>query len=99
MPFRPPQARALLAVLLTRVGRPVSIAEIVDILWGPSAPDTAPNAVHGHVSTLRRLLEPGLPARERGRSGRRSCGRRSCRCPRPGARRRRRSRSRRCNRR
>ncbi|MEU4421824.1 tetratricopeptide repeat protein [Actinoplanes sp. NPDC024001] len=67
IPFRPPQARAVLAVLLTRVGRPVTLAELVDVVWGPSAPNTAANAVHGYVSTLRKLLEPGLPARDPGR--------------------------------
>ncbi|GAA3241561.1 BTAD domain-containing putative transcriptional regulator [Dactylosporangium siamense] len=64
--LRPPQARAVLALLLSRVGRPVSLADIVDVVWGPSAPDAAANAVHVHVRTLRRLLEPGLPARDSG---------------------------------
>ncbi|XVU21563.1 AfsR/SARP family transcriptional regulator [Actinoplanes sp. CA-054009] len=57
--LRPPQARSLLAVLLARVGRPVSMTDMLDVLWGPSPPDAATNAVHVHVRTLRRLLEPG----------------------------------------
>ncbi|WP_326559769.1 AfsR/SARP family transcriptional regulator [Micromonospora sp. NBC_01796] len=69
-----PQVRALLAVLLAQVGTPVSLAEIVDVLWGQDPPATATNAVHGHVGALRRLLEPSLGAREHGRWLSRSAG-------------------------
>ncbi|WP_326559770.1 AfsR/SARP family transcriptional regulator [Micromonospora sp. NBC_01796] len=69
-----PQVRALLAVLLARVGTPVSLAEIVDVLWGQDPPPTAVNAVHGHIGTLRRLLEPALGPREPGRWLGRSAG-------------------------
>ncbi|MBG0569226.1 AfsR/SARP family transcriptional regulator [Actinoplanes aureus] len=64
--LRPPQARAVLAVLLARVGMPVSIPDVLDVVWGPSVPSAAVNAVHVHVRTLRRLLEPGLPTRDNG---------------------------------
>ncbi|GIH02790.1 SARP family transcriptional regulator [Rhizocola hellebori] len=64
--LRPPQARAVLAVLLARVGRPVSVTDMLDVVWGPQAPDAAANAVHVHVRTLRRLLEPELVARDGG---------------------------------
>ncbi|MEV4629661.1 BTAD domain-containing putative transcriptional regulator [Micromonospora sp. NPDC049523] len=69
-----PQVRALLAVLLAQVGTPVSLAEIVDVLWGQDPPATATNAVHGHVGSLRRILEPALGAREHGRWLSRSAG-------------------------
>ncbi|MGW8878672.1 AfsR/SARP family transcriptional regulator [Streptomyces mirabilis] len=61
-----PQERALLALLLVRAGQPVSVSEIVDVLWGGRPPDTAVNVVHRHVGALRRLLEPGLPTRATG---------------------------------
>ncbi|MFF5533504.1 BTAD domain-containing putative transcriptional regulator [Streptomyces cinerochromogenes] len=62
-----PQARTLLALLLLRAGQPVPVPEIVDALWGPGPPPTALNVVRRHVGSLRRLLEPGLPARAAGR--------------------------------
>ncbi|MET8446845.1 BTAD domain-containing putative transcriptional regulator [Streptomyces sp. NPDC005209] len=61
-----PQERALLALLLIRAGQPVTVSEIVDVLWGWDPPDTAVNVVHRHVGSLRRLLEPGLPNRATG---------------------------------
>ncbi|MEU4037333.1 AfsR/SARP family transcriptional regulator [Streptomyces collinus] len=59
--------RALLALLLVRAGQPVETAEIIDVLWGPNPPGTALSMVRRHVGSLRRLLEPGLPARGTGR--------------------------------
>ncbi|MEU4163603.1 BTAD domain-containing putative transcriptional regulator [Actinoplanes sp. NPDC026670] len=69
-----PQVRTLLAVLLAQAGRPVGLDAIVDLLWGQEPPSTAVNALHGHVGTLRRLLEPGLGARRQGRWLLRSAG-------------------------
>ncbi|MGW3137623.1 AfsR/SARP family transcriptional regulator [Streptomyces sp. NPDC001139] len=62
-----PQERALLALLLVRAGQPVPVSEIVEVLWGPCAPHSAVNVVRRHVGALRRLVEPGLPARAVGR--------------------------------
>ncbi|WP_317447015.1 AfsR/SARP family transcriptional regulator [Streptomyces collinus] len=62
-----PRERALLALLLVRAGQPVETAEIIDVLWGPNPPGTALSMVRRHVGSLRRLLEPGLPARGTGR--------------------------------
>ncbi|MEU1181134.1 BTAD domain-containing putative transcriptional regulator [Streptomyces sp. NPDC005820] len=62
-----PQERAFLALLLTRAGQPVAVGEIVDVLWGAEPPRSAVNVVRRHVGSLRRLLEPGLPARAEGR--------------------------------
>ncbi|MFI5793702.1 AfsR/SARP family transcriptional regulator [Streptomyces sp. NPDC051677] len=62
-----PQERAFLALLLVGAGQPVALAEIVDVLWGAAPPHSAVNVVRRHVGSLRRLLEPGLPARAAGR--------------------------------
>lgn len=58
-----PQQRALLAVLLINAGHPLSLREIVAVLWGSEPPDTADNLVHRYVGVLRRLFEPGLTGR------------------------------------
>ncbi|MEU3783278.1 BTAD domain-containing putative transcriptional regulator [Streptomyces sp900129855] len=62
-----PQERAFLALLLVGAGQPVALGEIVDVLWGAAPPHSAVNVVRRHVGSLRRLLEPGLPARAAGR--------------------------------
>ncbi|OXM59296.1 AAA family ATPase [Amycolatopsis vastitatis] len=62
----PRQQAVLLAVLLARVGQPVSRAELIDLLWGQEAPASALNVIHKYVGSLRRLLEPGLTLREAG---------------------------------
>ena len=51
--------RALLALLLVKRGRVVSVDAIVHALWGESPPGTAAKAVQGYVSHLRRLLPEG----------------------------------------
>ncbi|MHA5054568.1 AfsR/SARP family transcriptional regulator [Streptomyces sp. SD15] len=61
-----PKERALLALLLVRADEPVGMSEIVDTLWGHRPPPTAVNVVRRLVGSLRRLLEPGLPARATG---------------------------------
>lgn len=63
----PPQQRAVLALLLARSGRPVSLAELVDLLWPADPPASAVNIVHRYIGTLRRGLEPDLPPRAAGR--------------------------------
>jgi DNA-binding SARP family transcriptional activator len=62
----PPQQQCLLALLLAREGHPVSTAELIELLWGPASPPSAVNVIHKYVGALRRLLEPGLPARAPG---------------------------------
>jgi len=62
-----PQRRVVLAILLVHAGRPASLGEIVDVLWGEDPPASAVNVIHRHIGTLRRLLEPGLSPREAGR--------------------------------
>ncbi|MEV4139932.1 BTAD domain-containing putative transcriptional regulator [Dactylosporangium sp. NPDC049742] len=62
----PPQQAYLLALLLTRAGRPVSAAELIDLVWDDDMPTSALNIVQKYVGALRRLLEPGLSARNPG---------------------------------
>ncbi|MGV9455306.1 AfsR/SARP family transcriptional regulator [Streptomyces sp. NPDC003635] len=57
------QQRVVLAVLLLRIGRPVSRDHLVDAVWGRSVPARAHNLVQRHVSGLRRVLEPERPPR------------------------------------
>ncbi|MBB2946591.1 DNA-binding SARP family transcriptional activator [Actinoplanes lutulentus] len=59
----PPQQTFLLAVLLARVGRPVSVSELIDLMWGDDAPASAVNVIQKHIGALRRLLEPAAAPR------------------------------------
>jgi predicted ATPase/DNA-binding SARP family transcriptional activator len=51
-----PQQRALLALLLLRMGEVVAVDDLVEGLWGPLPPETAQKALHGHISALRKRL-------------------------------------------
>ncbi|MEU6341990.1 BTAD domain-containing putative transcriptional regulator [Streptomyces sp. NPDC046977] len=62
----PPQQAYLLAVLLARAGEPVSIGELVDLIWAENVPASAVNILQKYAGALRRLLEPALAAREPG---------------------------------
>ncbi|MEH1163988.1 BTAD domain-containing putative transcriptional regulator [Micromonospora sp. CPCC 205539] len=62
----PRQQRSLLALLLTRVGRPVSMTDLINLIWGDDPPLSAVNVIHKYVGALRRLLEPDLPLRSSG---------------------------------
>jgi DNA-binding SARP family transcriptional activator len=53
------RGRALLALLALHAGEPVSADRLIDQLWGESPPPTARTVVHGLVSRLRGVLEPG----------------------------------------
>jgi DNA-binding SARP family transcriptional activator len=61
------QQRLILALLLAHAGQPVGVSDIVEVLWGQRPPQSAVNVVHRYVGALRRLFEPGLPARSAGR--------------------------------
>ena len=58
-----PQQRAVLAVLLTQPNQTVPLDRLVDLLWGENPPSRAAAVVQGHISTLRRVLEPDRPTR------------------------------------
>ncbi|MET7395182.1 BTAD domain-containing putative transcriptional regulator, partial [Dactylosporangium sp. NPDC005572] len=62
----PRQQAYLLALLLARAGRPTSTTELIDLMWGDNAPASALNVIHKYVGSLRRVLEPQLPARGTG---------------------------------
>lgn len=65
-PLKPagPRQRALLAALLVRARQPVSLAGLIDALWGENPPVSAVANVHTYVSRLRRdLTDIGLPGR------------------------------------
>ncbi|WP_328749960.1 tetratricopeptide repeat protein [Streptomyces sp. NBC_00285] len=59
-----PQQRAVLATLLLRRGRAVSLAELLDAVWGEEQPTAAVSVLRTYVSRLRKVLEPGLGADE-----------------------------------
>ncbi|MBL6279230.1 thioesterase family protein [Micromonospora fiedleri] len=63
----PRQQRLILALLLARGGEPVGTAEVVSMLWGSQPPASAVNIVHRYVGNLRRLFEPEIGPRVRGR--------------------------------
>ncbi|MEV6170825.1 BTAD domain-containing putative transcriptional regulator [Streptomyces sp. NPDC051954] len=52
-----PQQRVVLAVLLLRRGRPVTVAEFVDAVWGEAPPPAAVSVLRTYASRLRKLLE------------------------------------------
>ncbi len=55
--------RALLGVLALTPDKPVRRRALVDALWGEQPPVSAVNVLQTHVKHLRRILEPGRPAR------------------------------------
>ncbi|WP_284746725.1 AfsR/SARP family transcriptional regulator [Amycolatopsis sp. RTGN1] len=62
-----PQQRAILALLMAKLGHPVSMAKIVEVIWCADPPPSAANVIHRHIGAIRRLLEPLLPERAAGR--------------------------------
>ncbi|XVU21237.1 AfsR/SARP family transcriptional regulator [Actinoplanes sp. CA-054009] len=62
----PRQQAYLLALLLARVGRPVSTSELIDLMWGDDVPGSALNIIQKYVGALRRILEPAVPSRTTG---------------------------------
>jgi DNA-binding SARP family transcriptional activator len=61
-----PQRQALLGLLAMRSNRVVSRSELVDGIWGADPPSSAVNALHVHVTRLRRTLEPRRASRAPG---------------------------------
>ncbi|WP_051900551.1 AfsR/SARP family transcriptional regulator [Streptomyces aureus] len=53
-----PKVRVLLTALLLQANRTVSKDALVEALWGPRPPATAPSSLFNHVTRLRRQLAP-----------------------------------------
>ncbi|MDR6981198.1 DNA-binding SARP family transcriptional activator [Streptomyces sp. 3330] len=58
-----PKQRALLALLVSKVGEPVAVDVIVEELWAGSPPPSAIASLQAYVANLRRVLEPGRAPR------------------------------------
>lgn len=58
-----PKQRALLALLVSHVGRPVSVDVLLETLWEGHPPPSAMTSVQAYVANLRKLLEPNRPPR------------------------------------
>ena len=58
-----PKQRALLAVLLVHANQVVALDRLIEELWGEQPPAQATASLQAYVSNLRRVLEPGRPAR------------------------------------
>ena len=67
IPLGAGQQQALLALLLLRANETVSRDRLVHELWGERPPSTAAKALQGHVSALRKLLEPDRASGAAGR--------------------------------
>jgi DNA-binding SARP family transcriptional activator/Tfp pilus assembly protein PilF len=61
-----PQRQALLGLLAMRSNRVVSRSELIDGIWGQDPPSSAVNALHVHLTRLRRTLEPDRASRAPG---------------------------------
>jgi DNA-binding SARP family transcriptional activator len=53
-----PKQRALLALLVSKVGQPVAVDMIVEELWTGNPPPSAITSLQAYVANLRRVLEP-----------------------------------------
>lgn len=58
-----PKQRALLALLVSQVGRPVAVDVMREELWVGPPPPSAVTSLQAHVANLRRVLEPGRAPR------------------------------------
>jgi DNA-binding SARP family transcriptional activator len=58
-----PKQRALLALLVSKVGQPVAFDVIIEELWTGYPPPSAVSSVQAYVANLRRALEPGRAPR------------------------------------
>jgi DNA-binding SARP family transcriptional activator/tetratricopeptide (TPR) repeat protein len=58
-----PKQRALLALLVSRVGQPVAVELMLDALWAGHPPPSAMTSLQAYVANLRRALEPNRAPR------------------------------------
>src|SRR5262245_26102177 len=59
-PIRGPKRSALLALLLLEAPRPVTVARLLDELWGDDSPATAVASLQMHVAALRKVVPDRL---------------------------------------
>jgi DNA-binding SARP family transcriptional activator len=59
----PRKQRALFALLVSRVGRPVAVDVLLEELWAGAPPPAAMASLQAYVANLRRVLEPDRPPR------------------------------------
>ena len=59
-----PKQRAALALLVSQVGRPVSVDVMLEELWDGQPPPSAITSLHAYVANLRRVLEPNRAPRK-----------------------------------
>ncbi|GAA3248703.1 AfsR/SARP family transcriptional regulator [Nonomuraea helvata] len=60
VPLTAPKQRALMAILLIRAGRTVSVERLVDELWGTAPPASVESTLHSLISRLRGKGVAGL---------------------------------------
>lgn len=53
-----PKQRALIALLVSRVGQPVTVDVMLEALWAGHPPPSATTSLQAYVANLRRVLEP-----------------------------------------
>ena len=53
-----PKQRALLALLVSRVGQPVAVDVMLEALWAGYPPPSATTSLQAYVANLRKVLEP-----------------------------------------
>jgi DNA-binding SARP family transcriptional activator len=58
-----PKQRALLVLLLSRVGQPVAVDMIMEELWAGTPPPSALSSLQAYIANLRKVLEPDRPPR------------------------------------
>ncbi|WP_460847262.1 BTAD domain-containing putative transcriptional regulator [Phytohabitans suffuscus] len=58
-----PKQRALLALLVSRVGQPVAVEAMLEALWAGNPPPSAMASLQAYVANLRRVLEPSRAPR------------------------------------
>ena len=58
-----PKQRALLTLLVSRVGQPVSVDVLLEELWSGHPPPSAVTSLQAYVANLRRVLEPARAPR------------------------------------
>ncbi|MBM2614219.1 winged helix-turn-helix domain-containing protein [Actinoplanes sp. LDG1-06] len=61
----PAKQRTIFALLAVHLNQPVPVAQLAARVWSDGPPDKAAGLLHTYISRLRRLLEPGVPARAR----------------------------------